>query len=452
MTNKVHLINGNRVVMVVFPLQGHINPMLELASLLHSKGLSITIAHPTINAPNPSNHPEFDYLPFAAGDLFSCGFELTNSDGQVDMKTFAASLLSFNDGSREVLRKEVERLMKDEEEKGEGRVGGIVYDQFVYCAQDVAKDLNLPGISLRTSAGVTLLAFSGWTGDQKDSPEDLEEIFKELTRIKTHAMLDVRAAITKAYKSSTAILVNTMEFLEHQGLNKARAYFSSQILPIGPFHKLAPKSSSSNSLLKEDTSCISWLDKQKPKSVLYVSFGSLAKITAPEFMEVVWGLEASEQPFLWVIRPGLVIGGWDQLLPESFQETVQKRGCIVSWAPQTQVLAHQAIGGFWTHCGWNSTLESICEGVPMLCKPSFGDQFVNTKYITSVWKVGLELKDNKIERGEIERCVRRLIGENEDDEMRQRAMILKEKAELCLKEEGSSQKYLNKLVDIISSI
>ncbi|GAB2234997.1 hypothetical protein Drorol1_Dr00004273 [Drosera rotundifolia] len=406
MTNQVHLINGNqgdrlRVVMVIFPLQGHINPMLELASLLHSKGLSITIAYPTINAPSPSNHPEFDYLPFAAGDLSRSGLELINSDGK-----------------------------------------------------DVAKDLNLPGISLRTSAGVTLLAFSGWTGDQKDSPEDLAEIFKELIKMKTPAMSDVRAAITKAYESSTAILVNTMEFLEHQDLNKAQAFFSSQILPIGPFHKLAPKSTSSNSLLKEDTSCISWLDKQKPKSVLYISFGSLAKITAPEFMEAIWGLEASEQPFLWVIRPGLVIGGqsWDQLLPESFQETVQKRGCIVSWAPQTQVLAHQAIGGFWTHCGWNSTLESICEGVPMICKPSFGDQFVNTKCITSVWKVGLDLKDNKIERGEIERCVRRLMAENEGDELRQRAAILKEKAELCLKEEGSSLKYLNKLVDIISSI
>jgi UDP:flavonoid glycosyltransferase YjiC (YdhE family) len=126
------------------------------------------------------------------------------------------------------------------------------------------------------------------------------------------------------------------------------------------------------------------------------------------------------------------------------------RGCIVKWAPQKEVLAHGAVGGFWSHCGWNSTLESVCEGVPMLCRPFFGDQLLSSRYVCRVWKIGLEM-EGVLERGKIEKGIRRLMVDSEGVEIRQRAKGLKEKADFCLSEDGSSCNALNELVQLILS-
>ncbi|CAN0880781.1 UDP-glycosyltransferase 76B1 [Linum grandiflorum] len=121
---------------------------------------------------------------------------------------------------------------------------------------------------------------------------------------------------------------------------------------------------------------------------------------------------------------------------------VTGKGHIVRWAPQEEVLAHPSTGAFWTHCGWNSTLESICEGVPMICAPSFGDQLVNARYVSDVWK--------KMERGEIERAVKKLMADDEEGkEIRARIGDLKEKMELCLEMGGSSYEAVDQLVDHI---
>lgn len=120
----------------------------------------------------------------------------------------------------------------------------------------------------------------------------------------------------------------------------------------------------------------------------------------------------------------------------------------MKWAPQREVLAHPAIGGFWTHCGWNSTIESLCEGVPMLCYPCFGDQKSNARYVTHVWRIGVMLGD-KLERGVIEKRIMKLMAEREDGEIMKRIMDLKEKADSCIKEGGSSFNSLENLVDFI---
>ena len=126
------------------------------------------------------------------------------------------------------------------------------------------------------------------------------------------------------------------------------------------------------------------------------------------------------------------------------------RCCIVKWAPQKEVLVHGAVGGFWSHCGWNSTLESVCEGVPMLCRPIFGDQLLNVRYVCDVWKIGLEM-EGVLERGKIEKGIRRLMIDNEGLEIRLRAKDLKEKANFGLREDGSSYNALNELVQCILS-
>ncbi|PWA36937.1 UDP-glucuronosyl/UDP-glucosyltransferase [Artemisia annua] len=170
-----------------------------------------------------------------------------------------------------------------------------------------------------------------------------------------------------------------------------------------------------------------------------------------DFINMAWGLANSKQRFLWVVRPGSVSGSqWLESLPKGFIEEVGDRGCIVKWAPQQEVLAHQAIGGFWTHNGWNSTLESICEGVPMICSPCSYDQPINARYVTDVWRIGVML-DNEMDREEIGRAIKRVIIDKEGTEMRQRSKSLQEKVSLSLEKGGSANRTLESLVDYMLS-
>jgi len=105
---------------------------------------------------------------------------------------------------------------------------------------------------------------------------------------------------------------------------------------------------------------------------------------AGEFQEVAWGLAGSGHPFLWVVRPKLVRGCDGVRLPDGFEDAVEGRGMVIRWAPQQEVLAHPAVGGFWTHAGWNSTLEGAGEGVPMICRPDAVDQMMNARYVQEV--------------------------------------------------------------------
>jgi hypothetical protein len=138
------------------------------------------------------------------------------------------------------------------------------------------------------------------------------------------------------------------------------------------------------------------------------------------FEETAWALAASGAPFLWVLRRGSVRGGAGAggadaeeneevpPVPEELRETVRRRGKIVAWAPQREVLAHPAVGGFWTHCGWNSMVEAISEGVPMLVQPCFAEQIVNARYVTHQWGVGFEV-GKPLERTAMARMIRRLM-------------------------------------------
>lgn len=249
--------------------------------------------------------------------------------------------------------------------------------------------------------------------------------------------------------SSSAIIWNTMDFLEESSLAQIQKQFQIPVFPIGPMHKIV--TAASTSLQEEETSCVKWLDRQSQNTVIYISLGSVVIIDAEELGEISWGLAKSNQPFLWVVRPGSIQGSnWIELLPEGFREAIGERGCIIKWAPQKEVLAHAAVGGFWSHCGWNSTLEGISEGVPMICRPCFGDQRVVARYVIHVWRVGLAL-ENKLEKGEIERTIRSLMVDREGEEMRQRAMDLKEMAQLSINKGGSCYNSLNELVEFIAS-
>lgn len=251
-------------------------------------------------------------------------------------------------------------------------------------------------------------------------------------------------------KSSSGIIWNTFEDFESTTLMDFSSEFRVPVFPIGPFYK------HSENILptmknKEDHATNDWLNKQSPRTVVYVSFGSLADIEEKEFLEIVWGLRNTKRPFLWVVRSGLVRGtDWLESLPCGFWENIGLKGKIVKWVNQLEVLAHPAVGVFWTHCGWNSTLESICEGVPMVCTPFFTDQHVNARYIVDVWQVGFMLERSNLDRKEIDKVLRKQMLE-EGDGMRESCLKLTERANVCLSKDGSSSNYLEKLVSHVMS-
>lgn len=179
------------------------------------------------------------------------------------------------------------------------------------------------------------------------------------------------------------IIINTFHEFEHQVLG-AISSISPPLYTVGPLLLLAeslPKTKTNSiksSLWKENTECIDWLDNRSPNSVVYINFGSIAMMTADNLMEFAWGLANSRHSFLWILRGDVVMGGAAKL-PAEFIEETKDRGLIVSWCPQDQVLAHPSVAVFLTHSGWNSTVEGVSGGVPMLCWPFFAEQQVNCR-------------------------------------------------------------------------
>ncbi|XP_010271774.1 PREDICTED: UDP-glycosyltransferase 76E2-like [Nelumbo nucifera] len=443
------------LVLVPCPLQGHLSPMLHLATLLHSRGFSITIVHTCFNSPNPSNYPpDFNFQPISDG--LSDGEEVFNRG----LVPFAMEL---NLNCETPFRDCMTRMLSDDLQN---TVVFVIYDSAMYFVHTVANDLKVPTIVLRTSNATSFIAFTILMhkgclqfedNDQLDEPvAELPFLrSKDLPRLDTSStgctalLHEVMSHTINATKTASALIWNTFDHLESTTLQKVQHDLQVPVFPIGPLHKCSP--SSCTSLLAEDRSCIGWLETQAPKSVIYISFGSIATISECELVEMAWGLAASEQHFLWVVRPGSVCGSkWVELLPPEFETKTSARGLVVKWAPQQQVLAHEAIGGFWTHGGWNSTLESICEGIPMLCQPCYGDQRVNARLVSHVWRVGMQLED-RLKREQIEKAIRRLMVGQEGLEMRERAMVLKEKVELSLKKGGLSYQSLEKLTDFLMS-
>ncbi|KAK1678673.1 hypothetical protein QYE76_039521 [Lolium multiflorum] len=252
--------------------------------------------------------------------------------------------------------------------------------------------------------------------------------------------------------AADGILLNTFDDLERAALDAIRARLPNTLTigPLGP--EVSPPSylpSLTSSLWKEDDRCVAWLDAQPADgSVVYVNFGSITVVTREQMVEFARGLAAAGSPFLWVVRPDMVRDGVDMLpVPEGFAEEVAGRGLMVGWCDQEAVLSHRATGGFLSHCGWNSTVESLRAGVPMLCWPFFSEQVTNCRYACDEWGVGVELS-REAGQEEVEAAVKELMGDGEKAAaMRRKTAEWKEKAASAGAAGGSSQRNLDRFVD-----
>ncbi|KAL7206480.1 hypothetical protein ACSBR2_019237 [Camellia fascicularis] len=175
------------------------------------------------------------------------------------------------------------------------------------------------------------------------------------------------------------------------------------------------------------------------------------------------GLEASGQQFIWVVRKSKneADENDEKWLPKGFEERIGERGLIIrGWAPQLLILDHESVGGFVNHCGWNSTLEGVSAGVPMVTWPVFAEQFYNEKLVIEILRIGVGLGALKwkkkiasggIGREAIAKAVNQVMVGEEVEEMRSRAMELKDFAKKAIEEGGSSFSDLNYLIEELSS-
>lgn len=193
-------------------------------------------------------------------------------------------------------------------------------------------------------------------------------------------------------------------------------------------------------LFVDDAACMDWLEKQNISSVVLVSYGSYSNYDGTQLEELGNGLCNSSKPFLWVVRSDEA-----HKLSEQVKVKCEQSGLIVSWCPQLEVLAHKAIGCFITHCGWNSTLEAVVCGVPLVGIPHWADQPTIAKYVESMWGMGVRVQKSEsgsLRSAEVERCIREVMDGKKKDEYKRNATKWMQKAKKAMQEGGTSDKHI----------
>lgn len=264
---------------------------------------------------------------------------------------------------------------------------------------------------------------------------------------------------------SAGILINTFESLEPRvikAISDGLCFpdgLSPPIFCVGPLIAAGNERSGKVGGDEATPECLRWLDLQPARSVVFLCFGSLGLFSKEQLKEIATGLERSGSRFLWVVRNpptqdhSLAITAQaepdlDSLLPEGFLERTKERGLVVkSWAPQVAVLNHDSVGGFVTHCGWNSVLEAVCAGVPMVAWPLYAEQRLNRIMLVEEIRIALPVNESEngfVKAGEVEKRVRELMDSKEGTLIRDRTLSLKNEAKAALSEGGSSRLALAK--------
>ncbi|KAL1542122.1 7-deoxyloganetic acid glucosyltransferase [Salvia divinorum] len=397
MSSKTEDIPPAHVVIFPFPAQGHMNCMLNLAHLFCLTDFHVTFivsefTHRLLlrNTSVPST--------FAAYP----GFQFRTIPD--DHPRFGDKIADIVPAVTNIMVPLFKKIMADEDllaSPNRRPATCFVADGFFSFAADFAEEIGLPLVYFRTPSASYFWSYfhvddliqaqeipikvkgipgmEGFLLRRRDLPA-----FFRTDDVNDH-LLQSLAAATRQITRAQAVIFNTFEDLEGPILSIMREELP-RIYTIGPIHehqksRLIEKKSEASivagNFWEEDRSCIDWLNSQAPRSVIYVSFGSITVVTREQLMEFWHGLVNSSQRFLWVMRLDSITGG--DGIPAELMEGTKEKGYLVKWAPQEEVLNHPAVGGFLTHSGWNSTLESIVAGVPMICWPYFGDHTINSR-------------------------------------------------------------------------
>ncbi|KAH1096015.1 hypothetical protein J1N35_012936 [Gossypium stocksii] len=447
------------VLVIPYPSQGHINPMLQFSKRLSSKGLKATFAttvfiSETMKPELLNSDIDFDTISDGCdkGGFLEVG---SVDDYLVRLQTVGSKTLT-------------ELIIKH---KNSPRpIDCILYDAFLPWVLDVAQQFGIVGIAFLTQAcAVNYIYYYAHNGllslpisssmtpivipglpllDLRDMPSFIYVAGSYPSYFEL--VLNQFSNIDKA----DFIVVNTFYKLEQEVVDSMSKVMTQPLLTIGPTipsmyldKRLENDKDYDLNLFKLDSTGTCWLTTKPPSSVVYVSFGSMANLTIDQMKELARGLKQTGFHFLWVVRSSEL-----PKVPHGLIEEMGDKALIVTWIPQTEVLANEAIGCFFTHCGWNSTIEALCLGVPMVAMPQWTDQTTDAKLVEDVWKVGVRVnvrEDGIVSGDEIERCIRQVMEGEQGIEMKRNAMKWKELAVEAVCEGGSSDRNIDELVSKI---
>ncbi|ESW29230.1 hypothetical protein PHAVU_002G054100 [Phaseolus vulgaris] len=276
---------------------------------------------------------------------------------------------------------------------------------------------------------------------------------------KTDKYTEMLQAIRESEAASLGVIVNSFYELEqvyadyYEKLQGRRAWY---IGPLSLCNQLQEKGKRGKEASVDEGEILKWLDSKKGNTVVYVCFGSIANFSEGQLREIARGLEDWGQEFIWVVRRS-----HKEWLPEGFERRTEGRGVIIwGWAPQVLILEHQAVGAFVTHCGWNSTLEAVSAGVPMVTWPVSAEQFYNEKLVTELLGIGVPVGVKKWARivgdsvgsEKLEKALNRIMAGEEAEAIRNRAHKLSQTARTAVECNGSSSSYLTDLIQQLHSI
>ncbi|KAF8653042.1 hypothetical protein HU200_062480 [Digitaria exilis] len=451
-------------VCLPFPTQGHITPMLKLAKILHARGFHVTFVNTEYNHRRLVRSRGASAVAGLPGFRFATipdGLPASDADATQDPATISHATKHHCPPHFRTLLAGL----------GRNAVSCVVADNLMSFSVDAARELGVPCVLFWTASACGYMGYRNFrplinrgiiplkheeqlTNGFMDMPVDWAPGMSKHMRLKDFPtflrttdpddiLMTFQLHEVERSEDASAVIINSFDELEGPALDAMRAIIPA-VYTIGPLASVAeqvavPTSSGgtldaiSCNLWKEDDACLAWLDgrKTKPRSVVYVNYGSVTVMSAEELAEFAWGLASSGRDFLWIVRPDVVRGSAAAALPPGFEEATKGRGLLASWCDQEAVLRHEAVGLFLTHSGWNSTVESLSAGVPMLCWPFFAEQQTNCRYKCVEWGVAMEVGDD-VRREAVEARIREAMGGGGDDEkgkeMARRAAEWKEAA------------------------
>ncbi|KAL4361182.1 hypothetical protein GQ457_04G033150 [Hibiscus cannabinus] len=455
---KLEEMGKSHVLVVPYPAQGHVIPFMELSRHLAKQGIKISFLNTEFN------HKRVIHA-FGKNVDDSGSFHLVSVPDGLEDGEDRNQIVKLTESLCQVMPRQLKDLIHNLNASDDDKISCVLADINLGLALDVAAELRTPTVAFWPAAMFQLvlnlsiprhidegLIDENGTPLMKDKmfqlspttpcihPNNLLWLNIDDSPSTQKIMFDFFRRNNKAVEIADWVLCNSCLELEPEAFN-----LLPKVLPIGPLSAANRLGNLSGNFWLEDPTCMQWLDQQPPGSVIYVAFGSFTVFDPIQFQELALGLELTNKPFLWVVREDITKGK-HHVFPQGFVETVGNRGKMVRWAPQGAVLEHPSIACFISHCGWNSTLEGVSNGVPFLCWPYFADQFLNESYICDIWKVGLKFirgKTGIIGKEEIKSKVEQLAG---DENIRKRVVELKQRVTKTVGEGGNSDKVLKDFV------